>query len=144
MLFAGRGLPSCRRKIAFSDALTIATDPAGPEPESADQQRRKRAALSNVMFSVAAKAMLGAPPAQAVEGSPSAPGAASPPALDADSAQNQQERKLAFLDAPVDKQIYSLERPPLSDNRQDRARHRHPLKGRRVTTCFPTNSDLSD
>ena len=84
---------------------------AGQGQESGDQQRREQAALSNVMFTVATRPGIVAQlPASTETAAPSAAGAGNPPAIDADAAQNQQDRKSAFLNGQVDKQIYSPER----------------------------------
>jgi type IV secretion system protein VirB10 len=89
----------------------LPSGPAGQGQESADQQRREQAALSNVMFTVATKpGFVAQVPASTETVGPSAAGPGRPPALDADAEQNQQDRKSAFLNGAVDKQIYSPER----------------------------------
>ncbi len=63
------------------------------------------------MFTVATKpGFVAQIPASTETGGSSAPGPVRPPPLDADAEQNQQDRKSAFLNGAVDKQIYSPER----------------------------------
>jgi type IV secretory pathway VirB10-like protein len=80
-------------------------------PDTGDRQRHDQAALSDIMFTVGSKPAALA----AVAGPGVAPGSqggetGAPAALDADTAQNLQDRKAAFLKGAVDKQVYSPQR----------------------------------
>ncbi|MDR3529892.1 MAG: TrbI/VirB10 family protein [Rhodopila sp.] len=91
--------------------------PAGTQPDPTDQEEareRQQAAASAVFFTVAAHGAPapapGAPAAGDTDATAAADGAGDVRSLDADTGQNLQDRKQAFLNGKVDTAIYSPQR----------------------------------